>query len=109
VALTQVTYPSFTPDGSLGTSFGAASSSVLLPGSTVSSDTIVLVVNLGPLPVALALGTSSAVVATNNGSLVVMPGQQFFFTHGSTQTYIAGIAIGALTGQQTIVNISTGN
>jgi len=101
------TYPGFTPDASIGTVFGAVSSNILLPGSSVSTDTLVYVVNMGPLPVAFALG-GSTVAATTNGNLIVMPGQSFFFGRGSA-TYIAGIACGPLTGQFATVNISTGN
>jgi hypothetical protein len=97
---------SFAPDTSVGTSFGAASSNILLPG-TPASDSIVKVVNLGPYHIAVKLGTTNAVVATNNGAQVIPAGATQNFTLGSN-LYIAGIALGG-PGSASTVNITTGN
>jgi hypothetical protein len=101
------TYPGLTVDGSLGIPIGATSVATLLPGTTVSSDLLVFIVNIGPLPAGIVLGTSGA-VATTNGSLTLMPGQSIFLGRG-TATYIAAIAHGPLTGQFTMLNVSTGS
>lgn len=109
------TYPGFTPDASCGASFGTTSSAILLPGSSVSTDGLVLVANLGSWPVFVALGSSS-VTATVGGaivggaspcSLAVQPGQSIFLARG-TATYLAGIIAGGL-GNYGNLNITTGN
>jgi len=100
----------FTPDASVGTSFNSTSSAVLLPG-TPASDTLVMVTNLGPLAVAVKLGSSTVSVTPTTGA-VVLAGQSVALGI-STNTYIAGVAIGAITGlgtsQSTVVNLTTGS
>ena len=106
MALTQITYPGFTVDGTIGTSFGATSSRIALPGANVgTTDTLVRIVNLGPNTVSIALGDVTVVAATHT-SLAIIPGQEFFLTIGAA-TYVAGIAHGSV-GMGSTVNISTG-
>lgn len=100
-----VTYPAFAPDDAVGTSFGSASTNVALPG-TLGGDSLVRVVNLGPNTVSVKLGTSSAVVATNQDT-AILPGHELFLTLASN-TYIAGIQHGG-TGMGSTCNIATGN
>ena len=96
--------PGFTPDGAVGTSFGAASSNVALPG-TPASDSLVRVANLGPNPISVALGGSTVVAAL--ADLVIFPGQVMYLTMAG-ETYIAGIAHGCL-GMGSTTNVVTGN
>ena len=113
MAATINALPYFTPDASIGAWFGATSSNFLLPG-TPASDSTVLITNLGQYPVIFKLGTSNAVVAALPSSVggvsgfVVMPGDQLAVGIGSN-TYIAGITSGALTGGGSPVNLTTGN
>ena len=113
MAATVNALPYFTPDASVGTSFGASSSNIALPG-TPASDTTLLITNIGPLPVIFKLGTSNAVVVTLPSTpggatgFCVMPGKQFAVGIGSN-TYIAGISTGGQTGQCSVVNLTTGN
>jgi hypothetical protein len=103
MALTQVTYPGFTIDTSVGTSFGATSSRIALPG-TPGSDTLVRIVNLGPNTISVALGGNTVVATTQN--LAIIPGQEIFLVIGAA-TYIAGIAHGSV-GMGSTTNITTG-
>jgi len=99
----------FTPDASAGASFGAASSAVALPG-TLANDTLVMVTNVGSLPVAVKLGGSTVTVTTTTG-LVILAGQSVALGIGSN-TYIAGAAVGAIQGlglsQCAVINLTTG-
>lgn len=105
MALTQITYPGFRPDGAVGTSFGATTSRVALPG-TPASDALVRVANLGPNPVSVKLGTSAVTAALSD--LVVMPGQVMYLSLAAGQTNLAGIAHGSV-GMGSTVNVVTGN
>jgi hypothetical protein len=106
MALTAVTYPGFTPDASIGTSFGTTSSNVALPG-TPSGDTLVLMTNIGSWPIFVVLGTSNAVAATVANGVPVLPGQQLFLVRGAN-TWIAGIIVGGM-GSGSTTFITTGN
>lgn len=99
--------PSFTIDGAIGTSFGFASTAVLLPGTTVSTDASVRVANLGPCHVTVALGGSTVTVNQSNG-LVVLAGQVQYIAIPAGATYIAGVAAGG-PGNASTVNLSTGS
>ena len=104
------TLPAFTPDGAVGAAFGAVSSNILLPGTDVTGDSLVIVTNLGTVPVFVALG-SSTVAATVAAGSPVQPGQQRVYARGSA-TYLAGIVQGASTyntGINGILSIETGN
>jgi hypothetical protein len=102
-----VTPPSaFTVDASVGMSFSAASARAALPGSDLAGDSVVRICNLGPCPLAFALGSATVATTASTGT-VVMPGRTEFFALGSA-TYIAGVSTsGANT--NTVVNVSTGN
>jgi hypothetical protein len=65
------------------------------------------VTNVGPLPAGVVLGDVTA-VATTNGSLCLMPGKSIFLARAAA-TYLAAIAHGPLTGQFTMLNVTTGN
>ena len=97
---------SFTPDGTIGTSFSFASASVALPGTTLGTDTCVRIANLGPCHITVKLGTSSAVTVTQSTGLVVLAGHVEYITLGAA-TFIAGVAAGG-PGNTSIVNIATG-
>jgi hypothetical protein len=97
---------SFAVDAAQGTSFGFASTAVLLPG-TPASDSIVRVANLGPCHISVKLGTSNAVTVTNSTGVVILAGQVLYLTLGAN-TYIAGVAAGG-PGNASTVNLATGN
>ena len=105
------TLPAFMPDGAIGGSFGAATSRIALPGAQVGgSDTLVVVSNLGSIPVYVALG-SNTVTAVVGASFLVMPGRQRVFAIGAA-TYIAGIIQGGSTYASSVfatVAIETGS
>ena len=104
------TLAAFTLDGAAGHSFAGVSTRYALPGTTVGSDTLVVLTNVGTLPVWVALGGSTVTVAVGAGSLV-MPGQVRVLALGST-TYIAGIIQGAsayASGQNGILAVETGS
>jgi hypothetical protein len=105
------TLPAFTPDGAVGAAFTGASSRVQLPGAQVGgTDTLVVVTNIGSLPVYVALG-SSTVTAAVGTSFLVLPGRQRVFAIG-TATYLAGIIQGAsayASGVSGICAIETGS
>lgn len=97
--------PSFTLDAAVGTSFGFASTAVLLPG-TPATDACVRVANLGPCHITVKLGTSSAATVTQSTGLTVLAGETVYLTIGSN-TYIAGVAAGG-PGNTSTVNLATG-
>ncbi len=97
--------PVFTPDASIGTSAGGTSAAVLLPG-TPATDTTVRVCNVGSMPVAVKLGTTSAVTCTMSTGLVVMPGRTEYLGIGAN-TYIA-LTTGT-PGTSSTVNLTTGS
>ena len=104
------TLPAFTLDGAAGHSFAGTSTRYALPGSSLVTDAIVVLTNVGTLPVWVALGGSTVTVAVGAGSLV-MPGQARVLALGSN-TYIAGIVQGASTyysGANGILHVETGN
>ena len=96
---------SVAPDATIGAAFGSVASTVQLPG-TPGSDNYARVVNMGPLPVALKLGTATPVAVTAQTGVVCMPGQTLNLTLG-TNTYLGGIAVGSQ-GNSAVVNITTG-
>jgi len=109
--MSVATLPAFTPDGSVGVPFGQVSSRVALPGSSVSTDSIVVVTNYGSLPVFVALGGNT--VAATIASSIVLAGQQRVYARG-TATYIAGIVQGGnspynIQQQNGLVMVETGN
>lgn len=84
------------------TALDSASGQIALPGAGTNT----VVVNLGPSPAAVKLGTSSAVsVAGSGDGTVVMPGQSMVFTTGSN-TNIAARSLG-FGGAQ--LNVSVGS
>lgn len=99
---------SFAVDAAAGASFGFVSTAVLLPGTTVGSDAMVRIANIGPAPIAVKLGTSAAVSVTSSTGVVIMPGQVEFLTLAGGTTYIAGVACGG-PGQASTVNLATGS
>lgn len=100
------TIPSFAVDGAVGTSFGFASTAVLLPGTTVATDNAVRVTNLGPCPVTVKLG-NAAVTVTQSTGLTILAGDTVYLTIG-TNTYIAGVSAGG-PGNASTVNLATGS
>jgi hypothetical protein len=103
MAVILAVQPSFTVDTAAGTSFGSTSSPVALPG-TPASDAFVRVANLGPCHIAVKLGVSNAVVVTPSTGVVILAGEAVFLTL-STNTFIAGVAMGG----NSTVNLATGN
>jgi hypothetical protein len=103
---TIVPLSSFTIDGAKGMAFGSTSSRVALPG-TPANDALVVVTNVGSLPVYVALGGNTVVAAVGTSALV-LAGQQRVFALGSA-TYIAGIVSGSNSGQNGILAVETGN
>jgi hypothetical protein len=97
---------SFAVDAAQGTSFGFASTAVLLPG-TPAGDTVLRVANLGPNHISVKLGTSAAVTVSQSNGLVIMAGQVEYLTLGAN-TYIAGVAAGGPNNASS-VNLATGN
>ena len=95
----------FTLDVAAGTSFGATSSAVLLPG-TPGADLTVRICNLGPCHVAIRLGGSTVTVTPSTG-IVVLAGQVLVLALAGA-TYIAGVSCGG-TGTASTVNIATGS
>lgn len=95
-------HPSFTVDAAVGTSFGAASSNVALPG-TPASDACVRIANTGPCHIAVKLGVDNTVTVTPSTGLVIPAGQVEFLTIGAN-TFIAGVAMGG----NSVVNLATG-
>lgn len=96
-----------TIDASIGTSVGSTTAAVLLPGTTVSTDTVLLIQNVGNLPVYFNLGTSSAVTVVNPNGTVVMPGQALVVDiHTGSFTYIAMMT--GVPGCTSTVNLTTG-
>jgi hypothetical protein len=61
-------------DASQGTSAGPASTPAPIPGTTVSADQVLVINNLGNVPVFFNLGTSNAVTVVNGTGTVVWPG-----------------------------------
>lgn len=96
--------PSFTVDAVLSGAFGFSSTNVALPG-TPGSDACVRIVNTGPMPMAVALGSSGATVTPSTG-LVIMPGQTQYLTIGAA-THIAGVSSGG-PGNTAMFNLATG-
>ena len=80
--------PSFAPTGAVSLSATGTSASVVLP--TAGTPITALVTNVGGQPVFVSLG-AGGVVATQAGSLAVMPGDQIALTIG-TATNLAAIA-----------------
>ncbi len=96
--------PYFTPDTSVGTCAGAASSAVLLPG-TPSIDAIVLITNLGNNHIAVKLGASNAVTVTMSTGVIIQAGGQLALGIGAN-TWIA-LTTGS-PGTSSTVNLTTG-
>ena len=80
------TYPGFTPTAHARLAASTTSSNVAVAGTPG----LALVSNLGPSPLFVVLGTSSAVVATVATGVTILPNQQLFLGVGSN-TYIAAI------------------
>jgi hypothetical protein len=95
----------FTLDTAAGTSFGATSSAVALPGIP-GSDLVVRICNLGPCHLACKLGGSGVTVTPSTG-IVVLAGQVLVLALAGA-TYIAGVSCGG-TGTASTVNIATGS
>lgn len=106
MAVAPTTIPSMAVDAAIGTSFGFASTAVLLPG-TPANDNYVRVTNLGPCHITVKLGTSNAVSVTQSTGLTVLAGQTEYLTVGAN-TYIAGVAAGG-PGNASTVNLATGS
>jgi hypothetical protein len=104
--MAAVQISSFTPDASIGTSFGFASVAVALPG-TPASDVMVRVCNLGPTPVAVKLGTTNAVTVTSSTGMVIAAGETVYITIGAN-LFIAGVACAGPNNAST-VNLTTGS
>jgi hypothetical protein len=105
------TLPAFTLDAAAGASFGSAASATALPGSSLSTDTIVLVTNLGPCHVAVKLAaTGAAAIAglTPSTGVVIPAGHQLALAIAAGQAFIGGVSCGG-TGTGTTANIATGN
>jgi hypothetical protein len=100
-----LTNAAFTLDAAAGTSFGASSSSVALPG-TPASDALVRVANLGPNTVSVRLSVGAGTVTTQNG-VALVPGQVLYLAITTGQDHINGIAHGSL-GMGSTVNVATG-
>ena len=96
-----------TIDASVGTSVGPATGAVQLPGTSVSTDTTLLIQNVGALPVYFNLGTSTAVTVVNPNGTVVMGGQSLAVDiHTGSFTYIAMMT--GVPGCTSTVNLTTG-
>ena len=96
-----------TIDASIGASVGSSTAAVQLPGTTVSTDTVLLIQNVGNLPVYFNLGTSNAVTVVNPNGTVVMPGQSLVVDiHTSSFTYIAMMT--GVPGCTSTVSLTTG-
>ena len=95
----------FTLDQAAGTSFGATSSAVALPG-TPGSDLVVRICNLGPCHLAVKLG-GSTVTCTPSTGIVVLAGQVLVLAIAGN-TYLAGVSCGG-TGTASTANIATGS
>ena len=94
----------FTPDVSVGTSAGRASSNIALPNS---ADALLYIVNLGPNTISFKLGTDNTVsVATNTGCALI-PGQALI-VGSQGMSYIAMIAHGCM-GMGSTINLTSGN
>jgi len=93
---------SFTPIASQGTSFGFASTNLLLPSAGAA---VLRVANLGPCHITVALGGPTLTVTQSTG-LTIMAGQVEYLTV-SGATNIAGVAAGG-PGNTSTVNLSTG-
>ena len=100
------TLEAFLVDGVTGASAGAGSTAVALPGSTLGTDAVVRVVNMGNMAVFCKLGNSSAVTATMQTGVCVMPGQTLVMALTAGNTYIAIIT--GVVGTSSSVNIATG-
>jgi len=87
--------------GTVSLSVGTTSSNVAL--SLTGSPPTILVTNIGQGIAFVALGTTSAVTASVNGGVAIMPGASVPLTVGSA-TYLAGIALNAATA----LNITSG-
>ena len=94
----------FTPDVSIGTSAGTASSTVALPNS---ADALLYLVNLGPNTISFKLGSSSAVTVTTSTGCALLPGQALI-VGAQGMSYIAMIAHGCL-GMGSVLNLTSGN
>ena len=95
-------------DASVGTSVGSTTAAVQLPGTAVSTDTCLLITNVGALPVYFNLGTSNAVTVTNPNGTVVMGGQTLAVDiHPGLFTYIAMMT--GVPGCTSTVNLTTGS
>ena len=106
--MTVTTNPAFTLDAATGTSFGASSSSIALPGTQVGgTDTMVRAANLGPNTVSVSLSAGAGTVTTQNG-VAVVPGDTLFLAITTSQDHLNGIAHGSL-GMGSTVNVATGN
>lgn len=84
-------------DASQGTSAGSVSTPVLIPGTTVSTDQVLVINNIGNVPVFFNLGTSSAVTVVNGTGTVVQPGHSLAvdiktggFTYVAIATFTPG-------------------
>ena len=94
----------FTPDVSAGASAGLTSAAVALPNS---SDSLLLITNLGPLTVVFKLGTSSAVTVTTSTGTALLPGASLI-VGAQGMSYIALIGVGSV-GNAAAVNLTSGN
>jgi hypothetical protein len=100
------TLEAFAPDAASGVSVGASSVAYLLPGSSLGSDTVLRIVNMGAMPVFCKLGTTNAVTVTNATGVCVMGGSTLVLTLGSN-TYVAMTT--GTPGTSSSVNLATGN
>jgi hypothetical protein len=84
-------------DASQGTSAGPSSTPVLIPGTAVATDQVLVINNIGNVPVYFNLGTSSTVVVANGTGTVVQPGHSLAvdiktggFTYVAIATFTPG-------------------
>lgn len=101
------TLPAFTMDAAIGSSAGATSSVVALPG-TPASDALVLVSNLGPCPLACKLLVGGTGTVTPSTGVIVMPGHQLALAITAGVDHIAIVSCGG-TGTSTTINLATGS
>ena len=102
----------FTPDTavpSTGTYANAVNNAVALPNA---ADALLYIVNAGPNSIAFMLGTTSAVTTTVSTGMVLIAGQSII-VGAQGMTYIALIAVGALSfsgmSNGSTVNLTSGN
>jgi hypothetical protein len=105
------TLPAFTVDAATGASFGSSPSAIALPGTALSTDSVVLITNLGPCHLSVRLATTSTLASTGltpSNGVIVLAGQQMAVALLTGQAFIGAVSCGG-TSTSTIANIATGN